>query len=147
MVSTTKISPITVITVVEVVGVIPKAHTSSGCPVHKQISDSRANGLSAFPVITIYFKFGFKLCASCVSSTISRVFPELEIRSSKSFSCKIPKSPCWASLGCKNTAGIPVEQKVVAIFIAICPALPIPVVTSFPFLRCICSTINSTAFS
>ena len=33
------------------------------------------------------------------------------------------------------------------IFIAICPALPIPVVTSFPFLRCICSTINSTAFS
>ena len=61
MVSTTRISPITVITVVEVVGVMPNAQTSSGCPVHQQISDSRANGLSAFPVITIYFSVGFKV--------------------------------------------------------------------------------------
>lgn len=28
---------------------------------------------------------------------------------------------------------MPVEQKVVAMFMAICPALPIPEVTSFPF--------------
>jgi len=35
--------------------------------------------------------------------------------------------------GARNTEGIPVEQKVVAMFIAICPAFPIPEVTSFPF--------------
>ena len=29
---------------------------------------------------------------------------------------------------------MPVEQKVVAMFMAICPAFPIPLVTSFPYL-------------
>ena len=43
--------------------------------------------------------------------------------------------------------GVPVEQNVVAIFMAICPAFPIPLVTSFPPFRCTCSTISSTAFS
>ena len=65
MVSTTRISPITVITVVEVVGVIPNAQTSSGCPVHKQISDSRANGLSAFPVITIFQRWVQRMSQLC----------------------------------------------------------------------------------
>lgn len=59
--------------------------------------------------------------------------PELEMSSSRSFSCRIPRSPCCASLGCRNTEGMPVEQKVVAIFMAICPALPMPEVTSLPF--------------
>ena len=147
MVCTTRISPITVITVVEVVGVMPSMQTSLGLPVLRHTSDSCASGLSGFPVMTINFSFGFRLCASCVSSTISRVLPELEISSSRSFSCRIPRSPCCASLGCRNTEGMPVEQKVVAIFMAICPALPMPEVTSLPFLRCTCSTISSTAFS
>ncbi len=38
---------------------------------------------------------------------------------------------CFA--GVAETEGMPVEQKVVAMFMAICPALPIPEVTSFPF--------------
>ena len=147
MVCTTRMSPITVITVVDVVGVIPNVHTSAGLPVLRQTSDSSASGLSGLPVITINFNPGFKLCASCVNSTISRVLPELEMSNSKSFSCKMPRSPCCASLGCKKTEGIPVEQNVVAMFMAICPAFPIPLVTSLPFLIQICSMIRSTAFS
>lgn len=60
MVSTTRISPITVITVVEVVGVIPSGQTSSGCPVGRQISAALASGLSGFPVMTIFFNDGFR---------------------------------------------------------------------------------------
>ena len=86
MVCTTRMSPITVITVVDVVGVIPNVHTSAGLPVLRQTSDSSASGLSGLPVITINFNPGFKLCASCVNSTISRVLPELEMSNSKSFS-------------------------------------------------------------
>ena len=81
MVCTTRISPITVITVVEVVGVMPSMQTSLGLPVLRHTSDSCASGLSGFPVMTINFSFGFRLCASCVSSTISRVLPELEMSS------------------------------------------------------------------
>ena len=133
MVCTTNISPITVMAVVDVVGVIPNTQTSAGLPVLRQTSDSFASGLSGFPVITINFRSGSRLWAKRVNSTISRVLPELEISRSRSFFCKIPKSPCCASLGCRKTDGIPVEQKVVAMFRAMCPAYPIPEVTSFPF--------------
>ena len=97
--------------------------------------------------MTINRRSGCSRDAKTSNSKISRVFPELEITSIRSFSCRTPKSPCWASLGCRKTEGIPVEQKVVAIFMAICPAFPIPLVTNFPFLRCTCSTINEIAFS
>ena len=147
MVCTTRISPMTVITVVEVVGVIPRVQTSAGCPVLRHTSDSLASGLSGLPVMTMNFRPGFRLWASWVNSTISRVLPEFEINNSRSFSCRMPRSPCCASLGCRKTEGIQVEQNVVAMFIAICPALPMPEVTSLPFFLCICSTINSTAFS
>ena len=49
--------------------------------------------------------------------------------------------------GMQKDGGNAGRTKVVAIFIAICPALPMPEVTSFPFLRCTCSTMSSTAFS
>ena len=55
MVPTTKTSPITVIIVVDVVGVNPNAHTSDGLPVYNSASASFAKTLSAFPVITIIF--------------------------------------------------------------------------------------------
>ena len=61
-------------------------HTSCGFPVLRHTLDSCARGLSGFPVMTMNFSPGFRLCASCVSSTISRVLPELEISSNKSFS-------------------------------------------------------------
>ena len=53
MVPTTNRSPITVMTVVDVVGVRPKGHTSFGAPVGRQIVASAASGLSGLPVITI----------------------------------------------------------------------------------------------
>ena len=52
MVCTTNISPITVMAVVDVVGVIPNAQTSAGLPVLRQTSDSLASGLSGFPVLS-----------------------------------------------------------------------------------------------
>ena len=83
IVSTTRISPITVIIVVEVVGVIPRGHTSAGLPVSRQISASCASGLSGLLVITINFKSGLSLLERIVSSTISLVLPEFEILMSK----------------------------------------------------------------
>ena len=47
----------------------------------------------------------------------------------------------------KKKAGVPVELKVVAIFKAICPALPIPLMISFPPRSCTCFTISDTASS
>ena len=47
----------------------------------------------------------------------------------------------------RNTAGMPVEQKVVAMFMAICPAFPIPLVTNLPLRRCTWSTMSSTALA
>lgn len=147
MVCTTSMSPMTVMTVVEVVGVMPSTQTSLGLPVWRQTVASCASGLSGLPVMTMNFSAGFRLWASRVSSTISRVLPELEMSRSRSFSCRMPRSPCCASLGCRKTEGMPVEQKVVAMFMAICPAFPMPEVTSFPLRRCTCSTMRPTAFS
>ena len=80
MVPTTKMSPITVITVVEVVGVNPNGQTSAGLPVGKQTSALIAKGLSSLLEITMNWIWGTKALASSTSSNSSRVFPELEIR-------------------------------------------------------------------
>jgi hypothetical protein len=53
IINTTRASPITVITVVDVVGVKPRMQTSSGPPVKIEHSDFSINGLSLLPVITI----------------------------------------------------------------------------------------------
>lgn len=99
-------SPITVITVVEVVGVSFSGHTSSGCPVKRQTSASLARKLSLLPVITSIGMAEQMLRAKSNNSIISRIFPELVIRSSRSLHCKIPKSPCCTSMGCKNIKGV-----------------------------------------
>ena len=44
----------------------------------------------------------------------------------------MPRSPCMASTGCKNRAGVPVLFKVATIFLATIPALPIPVKITRP---------------
>jgi hypothetical protein len=72
--STTRISPMTVITVVEVVGVSPNGQTSFGLPVLMQTLDSLASGLFGLPVMTMNLRAGLRMCARLVSSTISRVF-------------------------------------------------------------------------
>ena len=50
---TTKISPTTVITVVEVVGVSPSGQISLGFPVYRHVLANLAKGLSIFPVNAI----------------------------------------------------------------------------------------------
>ena len=75
------------------------------------------------------------------------VRPELDNSSSTSWGCTTPKSPCCASLGCRNTAGMPVEEKVVAMLSAIWPHLPMPEVTSLPPSFFTCSTMRFTACS
>ena len=100
--SDTRISPITVMTVVEVVGVRPNGQTSLGAPVNRHTFASAARGLSGLLVITINFMSGTKPLVRSTNSTSSRVFPELEINNMISFLHTIPRSPCCASLGCKE---------------------------------------------
>ena len=61
--------------------------------------------------------------------------PELEIAIKTSDSVTMPRSPCAASAGWTNMAGVPVEAKVAAIFRAIWPDFPIPETTTRP-LHC-----------
>ena len=68
------------------------------------------------------------------SLTISSVSPELETAITESPSTIIPKSPCIASAGWTKIAGVPVEAIVAAIFLQISPDLPIPVITTLPFV-------------
>ena len=44
----------------------------------------------------------------------------------------MPRSPCAASPGWTNMAGVPVEDKVAAIFLAMWPDFPIPETTTRP---------------
>ena len=85
MVPTTKMSPITVMTVVEVVGVNPNGQTSAGAPVGRHIVASFANSLSKLLVITMNFILGTSPLVKETNSTNSLVLPELEIKSMMSF--------------------------------------------------------------
>lgn len=61
MTLTTNTSPITVIIVVEVVGVSPRGHTSGEPPVESVTSAIDASSLSGFPVMTINGQSGIKV--------------------------------------------------------------------------------------
>ena len=58
------------------------------------------------------------------NSVVSPLFP---IDRTTSSLPTIPTSPCSASLGCKNVAGVPVLRRVAPIFVAMIPDLPAPV--------------------
>ncbi len=59
-------------------------------------------------------------------------FPLVENANIRSSASIIPRSPCPASAGWMKKEGVPVEDRVAANFCAINPALPIPVVITFP---------------
>jgi len=63
---------------------------------------------------------------------ISSVSPLADKATTTSPGISTPRSPCTASAGCRNSAGLPVELSVAAIFCAIIPLLPIPVTTTRP---------------
>ncbi len=77
---TTSASPITVITVVEVVGASPSGQTSSGFPVSITTSAEAARGLSVMLVKTIVGSLGYNFFANCTNSVISRVLPEFGLK-------------------------------------------------------------------
>ena len=98
---------------VEIGGVIPNAQTSSGCPVHKQNIRLTRPTDYPFPRSNIFQRWVQHVDQLCEFPWLHGVLPELEINNNKSFSCNMPKSPCCASLGCRNTAGMPVEQNII----------------------------------
>ena len=65
-----------------------------------------------------------------VSSSLS---PELEIASTTSPGWTMPRSPWWASAGCTNIAGVPVEASVAVILRPTWPLLPMPITTRRPW--------------
>ena len=75
---TTSTSPITVIIVVEVVGVRPNGHTSGAPDVARQMSLSNARGLLGLPVMTMNCKCAYNSFANCTNATISLVLPEFD---------------------------------------------------------------------
>ena len=58
--------------------------------------------------------------------------PELERKITISFSVIIPRSPWLASPGCIKNDGVPVLERVEAIFPAICPDFPMPLKITLP---------------
>ena len=54
--------------------------------VHRKRGKLVTSGMGKAGQIAMNFRSGFRLCARRVSSTISRVLPELEISNNKSFS-------------------------------------------------------------
>ena len=68
-------------------------------------------------------------------------WPELENTSMQSFLVILPRSPWLASAGWTNCAGVPVEDNVAAILLAICPLLPIPATITLPLVLNITETI------
>src|SRR5580704_987412 len=77
------------------------------------------------------------------SRRISSVSPLADSASTTSPRTTIPRSPCTASTGCMNNAGVPIELSVAAILRAMIPLLPMPVTTTRPRQ----ASINSMARS
>src|SRR5208337_3799898 len=82
----------------------------------------------------------FTVARSC---RISAVSPLAESASTTSPRTTIPRSPCRASAGWRNSAGLPVEVKVAAILRATMPLLPMPVTITRPAQQLSNSTARS----
>ena len=72
----------------------------------------------------------------------SSLSPLLLMASTTSCCVTMPKSPCPASAGCTNMAGVPVEASVAAILRPTCPLLPMPIITTRP---CAASMVATAA--
>ena len=112
-------------------GVSPSGHGSTMAPTLRTTSLLRATGERGWPVTAMSGWAVSGRARSMVSRT-SRVLPLLENVTNTSFCASRPRSPCAASPGWRKQAGVPVEDNVVAIFMAMMPTLPMPLSTTLP---------------
>jgi hypothetical protein len=78
-------------------------------------------------------------------SPSSFVSPDQESATTTSSAVIMPRSPWLASLGWTKKAGVPVEARVAAIFVPICPDLPIPVTITRPLAARMRWTVSQKA--
>ena len=121
-------SPIEEATAKLAVGTIPKLSASSLVEASKQTSTLFANIPSLLPINPTIF--AFLLLKTGSRKINSGVDPLFDKKITVSPSDEFPRSPCTASDGCKNAAGVPVLLNVAAIFFPTWPDFPIPVTTT-----------------
>ena len=122
-------SPMAMATAVLAVGARLRGHTSRSTEPSSTTSQPRAKAESIRPTramrpVPRRLRWGRIASSSSVS-------PLLESSRATSSEATIPRSPCRASVGLRNTAVRPIEEKVAAILRATIPLLPTPVTTSF----------------
>jgi len=82
-----------------------------------------------------------------VIASNSSLSPEFDRAITTSSSVIMPRSPWLASAGCMKNAGVPVLANVEAILLAMCPDLPIPVMTTLPLqFRMIETALENESF-
>ena len=152
--ATASASPSASIVVVEAVGARPNEQASFATEQSSAISAASAKVESLLllvlasaqiqsPVMLISGTCNRLMVAS--SRRISSVSPLADSASTTSPRTTIPRSPCTASTGCINNAGVPIELRVAATLRAIIPLLPMPVTTTRPRQASIKSTARSKA--
>src|SRR5450830_550217 len=123
-------SPSASVTVVDAVGARFIGQASLATDTSRWTSASRARLDSGLPVIEMTTP-PMRLTTGriAISSALS---PEYDMAMKASSGVTMPRSPCAASAGCTNRAGVPVDAKVAAILRPIWPDLPMPDTTTRP---------------
>ena len=128
--ATASASPSAICMVVEVVGARPIGQASAAAG---SVSATSAASASVDPARAVIATSGRPKRRECATrSASSAVSPELDRASTASPGTIMPRSPCEASAGWTNRAGVPVEASVAAILRATWPDLPMPDTTTRP---------------
>ena len=116
--------------VVLAVGASPRGQASRGTPV-SMVTWLRCPRVEpGRPVMVM--SGAFRRSRLGMRMVSSRVSPLLDRARTTSAPDTMPRSPCMASTGWRNRAGVPVELKVATIFRATMPDLPTPVTMTRP---------------
>ena len=116
--------------VVLAVGERPSGQASSETEASRMMSAEMAREDFGLPVMAMSFRPS-RLMIGRISS-ISSVSPELDRATTMSRGERIPRPPWTPSVGWRNAAGVPVEERVAANLWAMIPDFPKPVTTTFP---------------
>src|SRR5262245_33510437 len=122
-------SPSAIWTVVDAVGASPRGHASSGTLTSSTTSARRASVESGLPHMAMIGMAKRRATGRRFTTSVSPLF---ETASSTSPRTSVPRSPWPPSTPCRKKAGVPVEEKVAAIFRHTIPDLPTPVTMTLP---------------